>query len=99
MEAMMRKGRKERGGGPRLVPGLAVRAGQAIAGKYRVEELLGAGASGIVISALHTPPREPVVLKILASYTDGQEELLQRRLRKARLAADLQSRHVARIVD
>ena len=83
----------------RLVPGLAVRAGQTIRGKYRVEELLGSGASGIVISARHIHLRESVVLKILASYTQGQEELLNRRLEKARLASRLCSEHVSRIVD
>ena len=83
----------------RLVPGLAVRAGQTIAGKYRVEGLLGAGASGIVLSARSIHLREAVVLKILASYTDDQEAVVQRRMVKARLAARLQSEHVARIVD
>lgn len=101
MTDMVRKGTRSQGGGRglRLVPGLAVRAGQTIAGKYRVEELLGAGASGVVISARNIHLREPVVLKILASYTDGQEEVTERRLAKARLASRLQSAHVARIVD
>jgi serine/threonine protein kinase len=100
MTDMVRKGARDQGGrGVRLVPGLAVRAGQTIAGKYRVEKLIGAGASGVVIAARNIHLREPVVLKILASYTDGQEELTQRRLAKARLAARLQSQHVARIVD
>jgi serine/threonine protein kinase len=98
MTDMVRKGARNQGG-VRLVPGLAVRAGQTIAGKYRVEELLGAGASGVVISARNIHLREQVTLKILASYTDGQEELVQRRLKKARLASRLQSAHVARIVD
>jgi eukaryotic-like serine/threonine-protein kinase len=97
MKALVRNGERERG--LRLVPGLGVRAGQAIAGKYRVEELLGCGASGVVISARNIHLREPVVLKILASYTDGQEELVRRRLRKARIATRLRSKHVARIVD
>ena len=69
-----------------------VRAGQTIAGKYRVEELLGSGASGVVLSARSIHLRERVALKILASYTDGQEELLRRRVEKARLAARLQRR-------
>lgn len=100
MAGLVRKGAMNQDGrGVRLVPGLAVRAGQTIAGKYRVEELLGSGASGVVLSARNIHLREAVTLKILASYTDGQEELLQRRLRKARQAARLQSKHVARIID
>ena len=81
------------------MPGLDVRAGQTIAGKYRVKELLGHGPSGVVLAARNVHLREQVVLKILASYTDGQEELLQRRLKKARIASRLKSEHVARIVD
>src|SRR3954465_13075536 len=99
MKPMVREGGMDRGGGPRLVPGLSVRAGQTIAGKYRVEELLGSGASGVVISARNIHLREPVVLKILASYTDGQEEVVRKRLQKARVAAQLEGKHVARIVD
>lgn len=99
MNGSVRAGRMDRGGGVRLVPGLALRAGQTLAGKYRIEELLGSGASGIVLSARNIHLRQAVVLKILASYADGQEGLLQRRVSKARLAARLQSKHVARIVD
>jgi serine/threonine protein kinase len=100
MAGLVRKGAmNKRGGGIRLVPGLDVRAGQTIAGKYRVEELIGYGPSGVVLSARNVHLREQITLKILASYTDGQEELLQRRLKKARIAARLQSAHVARIVD
>jgi serine/threonine protein kinase len=99
MGVSLRRGKSNEGGGPRLVPGLAVRAGQAIAGKYRVEELLGRGPSGVVISARNIHLREPVTLKILASYTDDQDELMKRRLKKARIASALKSEHVARIVD
>lgn len=100
MAGLVRKGAMDQGkGGVRLVPGLAVRAGQTIAGKYRVEELLGSGASGVVISARNIHLREQVTLKILASYTEGQEGVTERRLAKARLASRLKSAHVARIVD
>jgi serine/threonine protein kinase len=100
MTGLLRKSATNQGGGGvRLVPGLDVRAGQTIAGKYRVEELIGHGPSGVVLAARNVHLREQVVLKILASYTDGQEELLQRRLKKARIASRLESAHVARIVD
>ena len=86
-------------GGVRLVPGLDVRAGQTIAGRYRVEELLGAGASGIVLSARTLHLRKRVALKIFASSSDGQEDLVRRRLEKARAASALQGEHIARIVE
>ena len=87
------------GGGVRLVPGLSVRAGQLVAGKYRVEELLGSDASGVTLSARNVHAREPVLLNILASYTDGQAEQLERRMAKARIAARLKSPHAARVLD
>jgi serine/threonine protein kinase len=101
MAAFVRNGRigLGDGGGARLVPGMAVRAGQVIAGKYRVEELLGAGAAGIVVAAKHIHLRERVTLKILAAYTDQQEELLAKRVAKARLAARLSGEHAAKILD
>ena len=90
--------RRHEGGGVRLVPGL-VRAGQILAGRYRVEELLGSGASGVVLAAINIHLRQRVTLKLLASYTHSQEEQLERRLAKARLASRLRGSHVARIVD
>ena len=83
----------------RLVPGLGLRAGQTIAGEYRIEELIGSGASGVVLSARNIHLRERVALKMFASYTDGQEELLRRRVEKARLASVLRGPHVAHIVE
>jgi eukaryotic-like serine/threonine-protein kinase len=102
MSSRVRKGARgdgSGGGGVRLVPGLALRAGQTIAGKYRVEELIGSGASGVVVSARNIHLRERVAIKMFASYTDGQEALLRRRVEKARLASTLRGPHVARIVD
>jgi len=87
------------GGGVWLVPGLTVRAGHTVAGKYRVEELLRSDASGVTLAARDVHLREPVLLRILASYTEGQAEQLERRLKKARIATGLKSPHVARIVD
>lgn len=96
MKAGVRQGEV---GGVRLVPGLAVRAGQMVAAKYRVEELLGSDATGVTLAARNVLVREPVLLKILASYTDGQTEQLERRLAKARIATRLKSTHVARVLD
>lgn len=82
-----------------LVPGLSVRAGQLIAARYRVDELLGSGPSGVVLAAKHVIFRSEVTLKILAAYTDSQSEVVDRRIAKARRATRLQGPHVARILD
>jgi len=78
---------------------MAVHAGQLVAARYRVEELLGSGPSGVVLSAKHVIFRTDVVLKILAAYTDSQLDVVDRRVSKARRAACLQGPHVARILD
>jgi serine/threonine protein kinase len=95
----MATGRSNPHQGVRLVPGLDVRAGQLVAGKYRVEERIGCGPAGVVLTARHAHMRDPVVLKILACYTDAQEDVLARRIARARIAARLRSEHIARIVE
>ncbi|HEY8073067.1 MAG TPA: serine/threonine-protein kinase [Labilithrix sp.] len=81
------------------MPGLDVRAGHIVAGRYRIEERLGTGASGIVLSARHIHMNQAVTLKILAAFTDGQDAVLERRLKKTHAAARLRGDHVARILD
>jgi serine/threonine protein kinase len=76
-------------GPPRLVPGLDVRAGQTLAGRYRVEERLGTGPAGVVLSARHIHLQKEVTLKVLFG----------RSVAEARRAAGLASPHVARIID
>ena len=81
------------------IPGLAAGADPTIVGRYRVEELLRSGASGVVAAARHVHLHAPVMLTILASYTDQQEAVVQGELQRARLAARLQGPHIARVVD
>jgi eukaryotic-like serine/threonine-protein kinase len=97
MVAFLSKNAKN--GGDQLAPGVPVRAGQVISGKYRVEELLGCSATAIVVTARHVHLRHPVTLKILTAYTDEQLDLVKRQVRKARVASRLRGSHVARIVD
>lgn len=57
------------GSGARLVPGFVMK-GDSIAGRYRVDRVLGTGASGFVAAARHIQTREKVGLKVL---TNGAE--------------------------
>jgi serine/threonine protein kinase len=97
MAAFISKNAKN--GGVQLAPGVPVRAGQVLSGKYRVEELLGCSATAIVVTARHVHLRHAVTLKILTAYTDEQLDLVKRQVRKARVASRLRGDHVARIVD
>ena len=42
-----------------------VREGDILAGKYRVEKILGVGGMGVVVAAMHTELEERVALKFL----------------------------------
>ena len=76
-----------------------VNPGDVLAGKYRVERVLGVGAMGVVVLATHVHLDERVALKFLLSevLTDG--ETVGRFIREARLAVKLKSEHVARVLD
>lgn len=73
--------------------------GDLIAGKYRIESVLGKGGMGIVVAAHHTTLRQPVAIKFLLPTALGNPESVERFLREARSAASIQSEHVARVVD
>ena len=89
---------KDKRRAPPVVPGLNIEGG-TIAGRYRVEELLGAGSSGFVVAARHVYLRRRVTLKILASTTSQHQQAQRRHLVAAHKAAALRGRHVAKIVD
>jgi serine/threonine-protein kinase len=69
--------------------------GSVLAGKYRVEGMLGTGGMGVVLSVMHLVLRERIALKVLPS----QGARPARFLREARAAAKLRGPHVARVLD
>ena len=73
--------------------------GREVAGRYRIEDLLGAGSSGIVLSARHVYLGEMVALKILRCTTVAGARAQRRKLPERHVAASLASRHVARTLD
>lgn len=77
------------------LPGIRTR-GNAIAGRYRVEERLGTGASGFVVAARHVTSRRRVALKIFSSTHPTRH---RDRQRAAQRAATLRGEHVARVVE
>lgn len=81
-----------------IVPGFKIK-GDTIAGRYRVEKLLGAGSSGFVVAARHVYLRRRVTLKILTSTTNAHGRAQRRHLAVAHRAAALRGLHIARIVD
>ena len=76
-----------------------VSIGDLLAGKYRVERILGSGAMGVVVAARHEQLDTLVALKSMAPEAAAQRDLIQRFLREARAAARLRGEHVARVTD
>ena len=91
-------GSKEKGKAAPIVPGFKMK-GDTIAGRYRIEKLLGAGSSGFVVAARHVYLRRRVTLKILTSTTTAHQQAQRHHLAAAHQAAALRGLHVARIVD
>ncbi len=76
-----------------------VQIGQLVAGKYRIEQTLGRGGMGVVVAALHEQLNQRVALKFLTDNAYQQPEAVARFVREARAAVQIQSEHVARVMD
>jgi len=76
-----------------------VREGEILAGKYRVERVLGVGGMGVVVAATHIQLEERVALKFLAKEALDSAEAVARFGREARAAVKIKSEHVARVID
>jgi len=67
-------------------------------GRYRLEEVLGEGASGVVYRASDESGSE-VAVKLLRAEHAGEETARRRFRREARLAAEIRSRHLVPILE
>jgi serine/threonine-protein kinase len=76
-----------------------VAAGTVLAGKYRIDRVLGEGGMGIVVAATDLALDRKVAIKFLLPDFAKHEEATQRFLREARAAVKIQSDHVARVID
>ncbi len=78
---------------------LPVAIGEVLAGKYRVERVLGIGGMGVVVSAKHVQLEQMVALKFLLPGSLESAEAVERFLREAKAAVRLKSEHVAKVTD
>jgi serine/threonine-protein kinase len=76
-----------------------VSEGDLLAGKYRVERVLGEGGMGYVVAALHEQLEQRVAVKLLVPELAEDQDAAARFLREARAAVRIQSEHVARVLD
>jgi len=72
--------------------------GDVLAGKFRVEKVLGGGGMGVVVAAMHLQLDERVALKFLNPGMVSPETVA-RFSREARAAAKIKSSYVARVSD
>jgi serine/threonine-protein kinase len=78
--------------------------GTVIDGKYRVDQVLGRGAMGVVVSATHLRLNERVAVKFLHTRSaqngaKGADDFQSRFEREARVSARLRNEHITRVVD
>ena len=76
-----------------------VGVGDVVAGKYRVERVLGFGGMAFVLSAKHVHLDEHFALKFLNREFLAHKPIVERFTREAKAACKIRSEHVARVYD
>jgi serine/threonine-protein kinase len=76
-----------------------VKPGDMLAGKWRVERVLGIGGMGVVVAARHVQLDQRVAVKFLLPAARKDPEVMTRFAREAKAAAKLAGPHVARVLD
>jgi serine/threonine protein kinase len=79
--------------------GSPVVIGDILAGKYRVDRVLGIGGMGVVVAATHLQLDQKVAIKFMLTPGLRNPALVERFAREARAAVRLKSDHVARVLD
>lgn len=73
--------------------------GDVLAGKYRVERVLGHGGMGVVVAAKHLHLDQHVAIKFLLPDALQHPDVVERFAREARAASKVLSEHAAKIID
>ena len=76
-----------------------LREGVVLAGKYRVDRVLGAGGMGTVVAAHHLGLDTRVAVKLLLPEMLAHKDVVARFAQEARAAARITNEHVARVFD
>jgi serine/threonine-protein kinase len=76
-----------------------VAPGAVVAGKYRLDSIVGEGGMGAVWSATHTGLGQSVAIKFISKEFVTSPEALRRFDAEAKAAAQLRSRHVVQVFD
>jgi serine/threonine-protein kinase len=76
-----------------------VSPGDVLAGRYRVERIIGIGGMGVVVAARHLELDHLVAIKFLLPKVAENKDVVGRFTREARAAVKIQNEHVARVTD
>ncbi|MGH7270306.1 MAG: serine/threonine-protein kinase [Polyangiaceae bacterium] len=82
-----------------ISPSALVAPGAIVAGKYRLDALIGEGGMGSVWSAMHVGLGQAVAIKLVSRELVRSAEALRRFDAEAKAAAQLRSRHVVQVFD
>lgn len=83
----------------RAALGESVVPGDLIGGRYRLDQIVGAGGMGVVIEAWHVELDQKVAVKVLRVDRRGKSSTRERFKREARACFRMTSEHVVRIID
>jgi serine/threonine protein kinase len=75
------------------------RAGEVLAGRYRLIERIGMGGMGSVYRAIHTTIRKSVAVKVLDGSQLAQAEFAARFLREAQASSQLRHENIVDVTD
>jgi serine/threonine protein kinase len=81
-----------------LPTSFSIRRGVVLGGRFRVNQLIGAGAQSYVYSAEHTSLKSPVAIKCLKPEL-VTPELVERFAREAQALTAIRNAHVAHVID
>ncbi len=75
------------------------REGDVVAGKYRIDKVIGMGGMGCVVAAQHLLLNQKVAIKFVLPAGANSQQYTARFFREAQTAAAIKSEHVVRVVD
>jgi serine/threonine protein kinase/glycosidase len=78
---------------------LPARTGSILAGKYRVERVIGEGGMGVVLAVTHLELRTRCAIKLLRGGALSSARAVTRFFREAEATARIKSDHVAKVYD
>ncbi len=80
-------------------PGVPLRSGMVLAGRYEIGKIIGQGGMGVVVQAFDRSLGVEVAIKIVRAEYAGEREWSERLAREVKLARQIQHANVCRVFD